>query len=121
MFQFMSGVATVIELTEEDRATLERGVRGTSSEQRFVQRARIVLEAAAGNATKDIASKLHTRAATVSKWRTRFAEHGLSGLADAPRPGKPRVIRGKDEGRETPSRASLPPRPRHPERGAQLE
>ena len=41
MLQFMSGVATVIELTEEERATLERWVRGTSTEQRFVQRARI--------------------------------------------------------------------------------
>ena len=97
MLQFMSGVATVIELTEEERATLERWVRGTSTEQRFVQRARIVLEAAAGSTTKDVASKLQTRAATVSKWRTRFAKHGLSGLADAPRPGKPRVY---DEGTE---------------------
>ena len=56
-----------------------------------------MLEAAAGSTTKDVASKLQTRAATVSKWRTRFAKHGLSGLADAPRPGKPRVY---DEGTE---------------------
>ena len=56
MLQFMSGVATVIELTEEERATLERWVRGTSTEQRFVQRARIVLEAAAGSTTKAVAS-----------------------------------------------------------------
>ena len=34
---------------------------------------RIVLEAAAGNRRNEFASKLQTRAATVSKWRTRFA------------------------------------------------
>ena len=57
----------------------------------FVQRARIVLEAATGRTTKDVATLLHTRPATVSKWRTRFAKNGLTGLGDAPRPGKPRV------------------------------
>ena len=97
--QFMSGVATVIELTEEERGTLESWVRGTSTEQRFVQRARIVLEAATGSTTKDVASKLQTRAATVSKWRTRFAKHRLRGLADAPRSGKPRVYDEETERR----------------------
>ncbi len=29
---------------------------------------------------------------TVGKWRERFAEDRLSGLADAPRPGQPRKI-----------------------------
>ena len=87
----MSGVATRIELTQQERTTLERWVRSATTEQRFVQRARIVLEAATGSATKDVASRLHTRPATVSKWRTRFAKQRLKGLADAPRSGKPRV------------------------------
>ena len=85
----MSGIATPIELSEDERTTLETWVRGTTIEQRSVQRARIVLEAAAGNATKEIAATLQVRPATVSKWRTRFAKHRLTGLADAPRPGKP--------------------------------
>jgi transposase len=29
------------------------------------------------------------RTATVSRWRTRFAQHGMAGLTDKPRPGKP--------------------------------
>lgn len=84
-------VATQIELTDHERTTLENWVRGPRTQQRFVQRARIVLEAATGKTTKDVATLLHTRPATVSKWRTRFAKNGLKGLGDAPRPGKPRV------------------------------
>ncbi len=84
-------VATQIELTDHERTTLESWVRGPRTQQRFVQRARIVLEAATGRTTKDVATLLHTRPATVSKWRTRFAKNGLKGLGDAPRPGKPRM------------------------------
>ncbi|MDP2661631.1 MAG: IS630 family transposase, partial [Dehalococcoidia bacterium] len=57
----------------------------------MVQRARMVLEAATGRTTKEIASRLHVRRATVRLWRTRFAQHRLAGLADRPRPGKPLV------------------------------
>jgi transposase len=85
----MPAIATSIHLTHEERETLETWVRRTTTEQRMVQRARIVLEAAAGNTTKEIAASLQVRPATVSKWRTRFAQHRVAGLADAPRPGKP--------------------------------
>ena len=46
----------------------------------MVQRARIVLEAATGSTTKDVAVRLGTRPATVSKWHIRFAKYGLRGL-----------------------------------------
>lgn len=85
----MAGVATTIVLTDEERSTLESWVRKTTTEQRMARRARIVLEAAAGKTTKEIAASLHVRPATVSTWRIRFAQHRLAGLADAPRPGKP--------------------------------
>ena len=29
---------------------------------------------------------------TVIKWRDRFAEHGLAGLGDEPRPGRPKTV-----------------------------
>lgn len=83
------GVATLIELTEDERDTLSTWVRRTTTEQRMVQRARIVLEAAAGKTTKEVAALLQVRPATVSRWRTRFAQHRIAGLSDAPRPGKP--------------------------------
>lgn len=81
--------ATPIELSEEERTTLESWVRRGTTEQRMVQRACIALESAAGKTTTEIAAQLHMRPGTVSKWRTRFAKHRLAGLADAPRPGKP--------------------------------
>lgn len=83
------GVATAIELTDDERETLATWVRRTTTEQRLVQRARIVLEAAAGRTTKEVSALLQVRPATVSRWRTRFARHRIAGLADAPRSGKP--------------------------------
>ena len=83
------GVATFIELSEDERNTMETWVRRSITEQRLVQRARMVLEAAAGKTTKEIAALLQVRPATVSKWRTRFARDRVAGLADASRPGKP--------------------------------
>jgi transposase len=50
----------------------------------------MVLEAAAGKGTREIAALLHVRPATVSKWRTRFAKARLAGLTDIPRPGRRR-------------------------------
>jgi len=43
-----------------------------------------------GKSFLDIAATLHTRPARVSKWRQRFAQHGLSGLLDSFRSGRPR-------------------------------
>jgi len=83
------GVATAIELTDDERDTLATWVRRSTTEQRMVQRARIVLEAAAGKTTKEVAALLQVRPATASRWRTRFAQQRVGGLADAPRPGRP--------------------------------
>ena len=85
----MSKPATSIILTPADQHELESWVRASTTEQRRVLRARIVLAAASGDSTTDIARALHVRTATVSKWRIRFAQHGMAGLTDKPRPGKP--------------------------------
>jgi len=52
-----------------------------------------------GLTNKEAAGRLATRPATVSKWRGRFARHGLAGVADAPRSGKPRHYDAQDERR----------------------
>jgi len=95
----MAGVARAITLTDDERAQLTAWTRQGTTEQRIAQRARMVLEAAAGRPTKEIASRSGLRPATVSKWRTRFAQTRLVGLADSPRSGKPAVYGEETERR----------------------
>ena len=91
----MAGIATSIVLSEDERAQLTAWARNGTTERRIAERARIVLGAAAGKTTKEIASQMALRPATVSKWRTRFARDRLAGLSDSPRSGKP-LRYGKD-------------------------
>jgi len=88
--------AREIVLSGEERVELERIVRASTSEQRMVQRARLVLLAAAGETNAVIAARVGLSAHKVSKWRTRFAEERLEGLRDRARPGGPRRY-GHDE------------------------
>ena len=55
-------------------------------------RSRIVLACAAGQSNTQIAAGLGVHRNTVALWRRRFAEFGLDGLLDEPRPGQPRKI-----------------------------
>jgi transposase len=86
----MSRRATVLSVTAEERSTLESWVRAGKTERRLAERARIVLAASGGESTISIARSQRQRPATVSKWRLRFAQTGLAGLQDAPRPGATR-------------------------------
>jgi transposase len=87
----MSRRPTILALTPEDRSMLEVWVRAGKIERRLADRARMVLSAADGQDTIEIARSQHARPATVSKWRVRFSRAGLSGLQDAPRPGAERI------------------------------
>ena len=100
--------ATPIILTSEDKKTLETWVRSSKTEQRIALRARIILAAAKGGATRAIAKEFKVRPATVSKWRTRFAEKGVAGLSDAPRPGAQRRY-GKETQRRILAKLDEPP------------
>jgi len=79
--------ATPIKLTAEERSALEAMIRSPKTEHVLVERARIVLLAAQGRSTRSIAAELDTWPGRVSRWRTRFARHRLTGLHDLPRPG----------------------------------
>src|SRR5688572_30804060 len=78
-----------VEVPEADRRELERRVRDKGAPARVVERARIVLLAAEGVPGKRIAALVGCAEPTVVTWRGRYAEHGLAGLDDLPRPGKP--------------------------------
>jgi hypothetical protein len=79
-----------IELSEDERATLERVARAEKLPFQQVQRARIVLYAAQGLYDSEIAARLDTSAGLVGRWRRRFAEQRCEGLKDKPRSGRPR-------------------------------
>ncbi len=85
-----------IVLTDEEREVLERWARRPKSSQALALRCRIVLAAAEGRQSKEIAAALRCNTNTVGKWRGRFAWRRLDGLHDEPRPGKPRSVTDED-------------------------
>src|SRR5580692_553130 len=78
----MSGIpeATAIILTTAERTELEGLVRSTKTEYRLRQRARIVLLAAEGMASRAIGRAVGCTTGTASKWRVRYAEKRFGGL-----------------------------------------
>ena len=74
--------AREVRLKPKVRKVLEARCRATSTAQRDVRRARIVLLAAEGRSTRSIAAEVGVQPRIVSHWRRRFAEHGLGGLKD---------------------------------------
>ncbi|WP_169332746.1 helix-turn-helix domain-containing protein, partial [Nocardia araoensis] len=77
-------------MTEAQRRELVRGARAATSTQAYALRCRIVLACAEpGAANAHVAAAVGVTPMTVAKWRKRFIEHGLAGLADEPRPGRP--------------------------------
>jgi transposase len=92
----MAGYAVEVVLKDEEREVLERWARRPKSAQALALRCRIVLAAAEGQQSKEIAERLGCSRHTVGKWRGRFARRGLDGLHDEPRPGKPRQITDED-------------------------
>jgi transposase len=79
-------------LTDDERAKLQSWANRPTSSQRLALRARIVLACAQGRDNKEVARCLRITPHTVGKWRTRFVDHRLQGLADEPRPGAPRSL-----------------------------
>ena len=82
-----------------DRKALEAAIKAPTSEQRAVTRARIVLRAAEGLPNQRIADELGVALMTVKLWRRRYAESGLAGLAERPRPGHPPTYGREDRDR----------------------
>jgi transposase len=81
---------------ESDLEILRSLVRAGPTEQRLVQRARIVLRAAEGIPNRRIAAEIGVAPMTVLLWRGRYERAGLAGLADEDRSGRPPTY-GRDE------------------------
>ena len=83
---------TALILDAEQREQLESLASSRSLPAGLVGRAKMILMSASGSTNLEIAQQLEMTNATVGKWRRRFLEHGVSGLHDELRPGRPRPI-----------------------------
>jgi transposase-like protein len=79
-----------LKITEVEERELRRRAGQYTRPYREVIRAKIVLLAAEGLSDVEIAARLDCSDRMVAKWRRRFAEEGLAGLDERPRPGRPR-------------------------------
>ncbi len=81
----------VLEISDADRARLNQ--LATDASIPVGQRARIILALASPQASlAGIAREHGVSVPTVRRWLRRFREAGPDGLADAPRPGAPRLL-----------------------------
>jgi transposase len=77
-------------LTEQNADALERLAHSRTAPHRVVQRAPIIWASAPGEMVPAIARQVGLSAFRVRAWSHRFNRHGLEGLADMPRSGRPR-------------------------------
>src|SRR5690242_17319500 len=88
----MSRIAPHVGLQTLEKEQLETTTRAFSASRSAVLRARIVLLAARQFPNDEIAGELETSRQTVSKWRKRFARHGMVGLSDVARSGRKKTV-----------------------------
>jgi len=85
-----------LDVSDSDRAILERWIRRPKTAQALAQRAHIILSCAEHQSNGVVAAQLGVTRQTVGKWRSRFLRTGVDGLLDEPRPGAPRSISDED-------------------------
>ncbi len=105
----MARRAPQIELTSQERATLEGILRSPTAAQRDVLRARIVLMAASGRRNKEIQAALNVSKPVVVKWRSRFAASRMNGLDDQTGRGRKRKYDAVTRHRIAATACSTPP------------
>ena len=88
----MTQLATMLELAQDDRATLTSWARSSSVRAGLAMRAKVVLAIADGEGPSAVARRLGVSRPTVTQWRNRFLAEGLNGLDDAPRSGRPKEV-----------------------------
>jgi len=82
----------------EEEATIERLARSRTAPARLVDRARIVRSSRQGDTVAEIAETLVICQDTVRRWINRFDRHGVAGLADQPRAGRPPTYTAEEVG-----------------------
>ena len=84
----MARPISILELTDAERAELERRVNAPTTAMRDHLRARIILRRSAGVTQTQVAAELGVSKACVNQWSQRFEREGLAGLQDRPGRGR---------------------------------
>jgi hypothetical protein len=80
-----------IVVSELEREQLRSMSRSRSLPHSLVRRAKIVLMAADGRTSQEIATQCEVTSPAITHWKKRFVAHGLAGLHDEVRAGRPRT------------------------------
>jgi len=93
----MARIAQPITATAEQYQELLVMNRSLKIEKRYSQRALVILLSLQNKSLEEIIETTGMSRPVVNKWRQRFRQHGLDGLNDAARSGKPPVITAKQK------------------------
>ena len=85
-------------LTPDEYTSLRQLAHSRTAPARLVERARIICQAQQGRRVSAIAAALRLNHKTVRRWLQHFNEHGLAGLEDQPRTGRPATYTAAEVG-----------------------
>jgi transposase len=85
-------------LTPDEYTRLRQLAHSRTAPARLVERARIIWQAQQGRRVSAIAAALRLNHKTVRRWLQHFNEHGLAGLEDQPRTGRPATYTAEEVG-----------------------
>jgi transposase len=100
----------VIKLSPEERSQLTALTSRGKTSVRRVKRALVLLASDEGDRDEEIAAKVRVGERSVERIRQRFVEEGLdASLSERPRPGKARMLDGRQEALLIALTCSTPP------------
>lgn len=103
-------VRWVVEMADDERATLRQFTSGGNTKARKIKRALILLAADNGASDADIAANVGVGTSTVYRVKRAFVEEGLEkALEEEPRPGGKRKLSSNEEALLIATVCSLPP------------
>jgi transposase len=105
----MPAIAPPLAIAPEDRHILGQWSRSSGIRAALAERAKILLLAAEGISNAEIARQVGCSRPTVILWRQRYSQHGLDGLDDKPRPGRPQTVRADHRAEILATTLSPPP------------
>jgi transposase len=88
----MGRPAVELTVTAQERRQLESMARSQSLPAALSRRAQMILRLADGESNSAVARRYRVSRPTVALWRNRFAQHGIVGLHNERKPGRPRSV-----------------------------